>query len=601
MSKRKQPIPQKEVQSQILVKMSDTFHDYKDAMRKHRDTMYQIYESYSTFKGKKQAAWKTAFKVNKAHEVVEKVLPRMIAKDPRWIVSTNVENTLDLSIPEGERGDSQKKNNEMAEAIQDYLTYVFDEYKLREVSRLWCKNMNIYGTSFAKAKFKFKTTMEKTPGGSSKKVSGQYPTLDVKSWTDMYYDPRYKYIDDMPSIIERTNAVRMSQLKKNKKFFNLDMVEKIAKMESFSRDEYKRAIFSLTGIDITNDTRINQDSMVLYTYYGYLNPDGKGERLFRATSVEDTVLIELEEIYQYPFEAIRAFEDPETFYGTGFVEPIIGIQDELNFKKNSASEYINHALNRSWIWSANSGIPPKMLTSRPNNIIQTNVDGPTALANIQELPHRELPVSFFQEQNDLERQIQSMSFTVDTSNPRSNQGLTNTATGIRVKFFESNSVIDEIRKHFEEGLERIAYKLLMETFDNIQGNIAIRKTKGTGFWDINKELLRDAVSRYVIKVEANSSAFDDIENRREDSIALYNLMLQAKGAGVPVNLEEGFKDILKTFEKREVERFIESNPAPQQGQEAQQGGGGSPLSLPSKGPSTPQELTQQVAKSGGLF
>jgi len=140
----------------------------------------------------------------------------------------------------------------------------------------------------------------------------------------------------------------------------------------------------------------------------------------------------------------------------------------------------------------------------------------------------------------------------------------------------------------------------METFDNIKGNIAIRKTKGTGFWEINKELLKDAVSRYVIKVEANSSAFDDIENRREDTIALYNLMLQAKGAGVPVNLDEGFKDVLRTFEKREIDRFL-GEPTPMGG-EAQQGqGGGSPLKLGEGAPSSPQALTQQVAGGGGIF
>jgi len=31
--------------------------------------------------------------------------------------------------------------------------------------------------------------------------------------------------------------------------------------------------------------------------------------------------------------------------------------------------------------------------------------------------------------------------------------------------------------------------------------------------------LRDAVTRYSIKIEANSSSFDDLESRREDVIA----------------------------------------------------------------------------------
>jgi hypothetical protein len=97
------------------------------------------------------------------------------------------------------------------------------------------------------------------------------------------------------------------------------------------------------------------------------------------------------------------------------------------------------------------------------------------MANLIEIPHRELNSSYFQEQNDIERQIQSQTFTVDTSANKSNQALTNTATGARIKFFESNTVIDELRKHFEEGLERLAYKLLEATFENTKDNIVIKK------------------------------------------------------------------------------------------------------------------------------
>ena len=70
--------------------------------------------------------------------------------------------------------------------------------------------------------------------------------------------------------------------------------------------------------------------------------------------------------------------------------------------------------------------------------------------NFREIPFRQLPMDYFNEQNDFERQIQAVTFTVDTSNPKNQQALTNTATGARIKFFESNVVIDEIRKHFEQ-------------------------------------------------------------------------------------------------------------------------------------------------------
>ena len=73
----------------------------------------------------------------------------------------------------------------------------------------------------------------------------------------------------------------------------------------------------------------------------------------------------------------------------------------MNFKKNSASEYVNQSLNRSFIWSPNSGINPADLISRPNNIIATTKDAETAMRNLIEMPHRPLDASYFQEQNYL--------------------------------------------------------------------------------------------------------------------------------------------------------------------------------------------------------
>jgi hypothetical protein len=93
----------------------------------------------------------------------------------------------------------------------------------------------------------------------------------------------------------------------------------------------------------------------------------------------------------------------------------------------------------------------------------------------REIPYRDINSGYFSEENDMERQIQAVTFTIDTSNPRSQNSLTNTATGARIKMFESNTVIEEIRKHFEKGLENLAYKLLQETAENIEENIVIKK------------------------------------------------------------------------------------------------------------------------------
>jgi len=58
-----------------------------------------------------------------------------------------------------------KQLQEMSNGVQDYLTYIFDRYNLKEPVRLWAKNMLIYGKSSAKIKYKYETARIREDGG----------------------------------------------------------------------------------------------------------------------------------------------------------------------------------------------------------------------------------------------------------------------------------------------------------------------------------------------------------------------------------------------------------------------------------------------------
>lgn len=588
----------------VLQHVEDTFNNYEKLSANDRVRLLKIFEGYDSFEQKKTSDWSSSFKVNKAHEIVNKVLPRIIAKNPRWIVSPRTDEFRpeDKFLTGQELEDRRFEQKEMALGIQDYLTYIFDTYNQREPLRLWAKNMLIYWNAYAKIKYKYETARVREEDGTIKeKVIWEYPTIDSKSWTDIYVDPRYVLLEDMPAIIEKVDGVRLADLMRKKdKYINLDKLAALPDEGAFSADptNSKQKIFALTGIPTTEITwGVDKNTLTMKTYYGkYVDPNGEDEydeKLYRITTVNDMIVIEFEEITAIPFEDIKCFDNTEVHYSTWYVEPILSLQDEINFKKNSASEYINNAINRSWIYSPNSGVDPRDLISRPNNIISTTKDAITAQNNLIELPHRNLPTDYFQEQNDLERQIQASTFTIDTTAPRSQQGLTDTATGIRVQFFEANAVTDEVRKHFEEWLEKLAYKLLECTFENMDSNIVIKKLWDEGYWEVNKELMKDALTRYSIKVEVNSSSFDDLDNRRADAIAFSNVLAQAAQQGVPVDLTEWLKDVISTFEKRDVDRFIK----PELAQQEQTGEW--EIEEPQSEDLEAAELTEQVA-GGGL-
>lgn len=596
-----------ETQQQLAVlHVTETFKQYKDLLQPYYERLLAVYKELNTFVYPKKSEWSTTFKVNKMHEVSNKITPRIVGRNPKWLVSIKPD-----MITNWESVDIEALNMQ-AKAVQDLLTTTFDKYNLTEPVRLWAKGMVNYWPSFAKVvtKYDISRTEKKVDKEEQyiddmwveqtrkidreieEKVANQYVTIEPVSWTDMYYDPRYVMFRDMPAVIHLVSWVRLAELKKSKHYINSDKLEAIAKLDP-TMSNYKSMVQSLTGLTVIDTPKIDKNNLQIKFYYGlYDLKDNGDERLYKIWVANDLVCVCFEEITQIPFEQIRCFEDTETNLSVGFLESIMGLQQELNYKKNSASEYINHALNRSWIWSPNSWVNPKKLISKPNNIIPTSKSVDEALKNLQELPHRTLDASYFQEQNDFERQIQGLTFTIDTNNSQNQQGLTNTATGMRIRFFESNSVIEEIRKHLEQWLERLAYKLLAEIAENTDENITIKQMDDDGFWEINKELIVNAIEKFEIKIEAGSSSYDSIENRRDDAIAKGNIWLQYAGAWVPVNLEEIFKDTLNTFEGTNAEKYITKQPIQMPWQPGMWGG---QIPMQEPAPSWPEAITQWVA------
>lgn len=119
--------------------------------------MTDIYENVRTFKEERQKDRQTQFKVNKAFEVENKVLPRIIANNPKRLVSIRKDSFSpedDLLTPEA-RFQKMQDRADYTDAIRDYLTTVFNKYDLAEVMKMWAKGMVRYGLSWAKVCYRY--------------------------------------------------------------------------------------------------------------------------------------------------------------------------------------------------------------------------------------------------------------------------------------------------------------------------------------------------------------------------------------------------------------------------------------------------------------
>lgn len=547
----------------IVQHVAQASQAYKDQMAIWKQRMTRVYKEVSTFDRLRTREWDTTFKVNKAHEIENKTLPRIIGKSPKWLVSYKSDDYIDK--PWFDTGLYTK-------AIGDYLHRIFDKQDMVEMNRLRAKAMIRYWVWRVDIWFKYpisrttgkKEVEEMDEYGQAtisvvkdvkENVDDQYPCINVVSRRDILFDPRYLRFEDMPAIIKVAKNVRLSYFTQHKdKFINVnDLVKICIAGQNGTQDEYTQIVQQIAWVTPITSSMMKPDTLELKRYCGYFDlsekQDYSEEKLYEFWTVWDTLVTYAEEISQIPYEDTRCFEDTEAYFPSGMLEPILWLQEEMNFKKNAASVRINQTLYPSRIRSPMSWIDPRKTQVWPWGIITTTKDWETAMKNFQELPYQQMPYQYFTEQQDFERQIQSATFTIDAAQPVWLDGWTRTATEAKINSFGTNAVMDEIRKHFEESMERLAYKLLQVTFDNsLEENIIIKQLDGEWFWVMHKEALRDAVNKYEIKVEAWSSSADSEETRREDRMARWNIGVQAVQAGLQVNLKKLYEDVMTTFD-----------------------------------------------------
>lgn len=79
--------PTPEQQQKAVMMVSNTFEQYQELLQPYHNRMLAIYKELNTFTYPKKADWSTTFKVNKMHEVSNKILPRIVSRNPKWLVS----------------------------------------------------------------------------------------------------------------------------------------------------------------------------------------------------------------------------------------------------------------------------------------------------------------------------------------------------------------------------------------------------------------------------------------------------------------------------------------------------------------------------------
>lgn len=556
-------IPTPEFQAKAISTSKAYFEYFQQLLNWYRATWIQLFRATYIFEtdrnkpGQSQVFWPICYRE------AQKVADRLTTNNPKFVVNLNV--PINPDRPEADMSAYQKVN-------QKALNYFWKIGNSQAKLRSWAKQGVDYGVSFAMVDFdrKIHKSVKKEVGlndegievertTKTEELLMEYPCFKVPDLLDVYFDPRIELVDDMQAIILNKDNVRKTDLIANKDiYFNLDQLNDLQGAGfSMTGDNYKLNKFNQEGIAVQDTDPYNQ-TVNIKEYYGYFSEDDSDDQsLWHFTIVNDNLLIRAEEINFLPFEKFVPIEIPAQGVGKGIVEPIKKLQDAYNLVRNQRLENVSLVINRMWLMKQGGGVDQRKLVSKAGNVITVK-----DMDALRPIDTPDLSASSFNETQALNTEIQSVNSTIDATQDSSSSGFTNLATGQRIRWNEFNTRFKTIKNNLEEALGRLGMKMLMLTAERAQQNPLIYDEVTKEFYEVAKDAFDSISDFYTVNIVANSTAFDNVENQRDEALAKWQLAITAKAQGLPIDLKAIFEEIMQTFPGTDMKTLFQAE-APQ--------------------------------------
>ena len=560
--------------------------DFDNLTMRLRNKWLDWYRMYRVFENQERLPGQSNIFIPKIFEIIEKKVPPVIAKDPKFIVTPR---TNEATVYVG--------------AIRDALNFWWDEDGMQEKLETWVKDAFIYGVGFLKVDWyqetKVQTSVEVEIDDDGNVVEKEYeeevisferPTADLISIFDVKVDPRVENFKEGVGVLQTLPNMRFGDLLK------LDPEQyDLSEIKGLNPEELHDSGFTSTqeqeqewdkGINDVSE-RIDKNKITLQEYWGQFSKSGKAkdEREYVITAVvvggipRYIIRCEVNELGFRPFVKMDDRKIRGEFYSVGEVEPLEGLQVEYNNLRNARLDFNNAVNFPEWIYNINAGINPANLVHRPNNIIPVDLPlGSDIRGVIRPVEKPIQPMSGYNEEAQLNRDFQTVSQTVDFTDRGGSAGFTNTARGILARDAQVNTQVNNIVKHLESSIAELGemWLALAENFAEESEAIVVRRPRTEAdferdkisledapqkFTKIDTEVLGDALHNYQVKIESGSTTAYDSRGKAQDAVNIANTAVQYAAVGVPVNLTKIFKDILRdSFQKANPESYLMETP-----------------------------------------
>jgi len=322
----------KNTQKQTLELVNDRFERARSYRVVSQDPIWE--RSYKNWKGqldKSQYPWRSKLFVPWSFTVVETIIPKVFARDPKWrAISRSPDFPTD-----GPR------------VVQDLLSYQWGRMGMRMKMYDYIKDSLMYSKSFAKVSWNFKTktktTMEPIVGEDDKitfkktvksEIEYDDPIVDIVDPMDLYIDPDATscgFGGNAKYMIHR-KTVPLAELKDNPNYQNVD------KVALGDADTYMDKQVRLRDAVPQKDKQ--KELVEIFEYW-------EQDRLIVVAN-RGVVLRDTPNPYTHkeiPFVELDDYRDPHALYGKSELSVIDPLQREINSIRNQRRDYDNLALN----------------------------------------------------------------------------------------------------------------------------------------------------------------------------------------------------------------------------------------------------------------
>ena len=549
--------------------------DILSANQRLRKIWLELYRNYRIFKSRDKKEWQSKLWIPKTFTVIEQIASRTTAHNPKFnlkalqssalqMFTTNQEEIDEALVrnKEVEEGESDMTPVTIPEAetmssrdiLEAYLLYVFNENKLKKKIRLWDKGRLMYGTYHIKIDPKILTEKrkrkKKTEEGEMEIEEEVFknilPDIDIVDVFDLLIHPDEECLDSAYGLIHKRDNVSISDLDDGT-YFNLDLLDDTRQTDA-NLDLVPEELEKRQVIQQAVQKKINPNSFTINEYWGCYSPTGKpeDEDEYIITTIDDTLLIRFEknEVKDSrgnpvrPFVAMHDQPVPGEYYGIGEAEPIMSLQEEINDLRNLRQDYNNSVLYPEWLVRKGSGVNPFQLVHKPNNIVMAD-----NLNDIQPMPKSSVPQSSYNEENAINRDIQDTSSTTNFAQPGATSAFTDTATGASIRQNEQNTRMRLKIEYLDDAVSELGRKILIFASNYIEDSVEVPMEDD--FIKIYKDTFKKISEGFNPVVVSGSMAADTPSEKRNEAIARGNISLQYQQAGVPVDLQKEYLNIMK--------------------------------------------------------